>query len=92
MLVDLIRRRVTVSGQVQGVFFRTSCQAEALAVGVTGWVRNCSDGRVEAVLEGDPAAVERMVVWMRTGPPHARVGEVQATVEEPAGERGFTVR
>ena len=50
----MIRRRVVVSGQVQGVFFRDTCQRYAQAYGVTGWVRNCADGTVEAVFEGKP--------------------------------------
>ncbi len=53
---------------VQGVFFRDSCRKMAAAAGVTGWVRNRADGRVEAWLEGDRAAVERMVAWCRQGP------------------------
>ena len=88
----MIRRRVTVSGRVQGVFFRESCRREAQAAGVAGWVRNRSDGTVEAVLEGDPAAVERVLAWMRRGPSHARVSDVGAVPEEPGGERGFTIR
>jgi acylphosphatase len=88
----VIRRRVTVSGRVQGVFFRETCRREAKAAGVSGWVRNRSNGTVEAVLEGEPAAVERVVAWMRIGPSHAVVSDVEAVAEEPAGEHGFTVR
>ena len=87
-----VRRRVLVSGRVQGVWFRESCRAEALAAGVAGWVRNLSDGRVEAVLEGPPAAVERVVVWCRAGPRGARVDAVEVSVETPVGEAGFRVR
>ncbi|MFP5370805.1 MAG: acylphosphatase [Actinomycetes bacterium] len=88
----MIRRRVIVSGDVQGVFFRDTCRREALARGVAGWVRNRSDGSVEAVLEGDQQAVEAVAAWMRDGPPHASVTDVQVSEEQPAGERGFTVR
>ena len=88
----MIRRRVVVSGRVQGVFFRDSCQREAARAGVGGWVRNRPDGRVEAVFEGDDAAVERLVAWCRIGPPRADVDRVEVTEEEPAGERGFAVR
>lgn len=88
----MIRRRATVSGRVQGVFFRDSCRREALAAGVAGWVRNRSDGRVEAVLEGEPPAVERVLAWMRSGPPQASVGDVDVATEDPLGEHGFTVR
>jgi len=77
---------------VQGVFFRDSCRKLAAAAGVTGWVRNRPDGRVEAWFEGDRAAVERMVAWCRQGPPHARVTAVQVGTEAPAGETRFRVR
>lgn len=87
----MIRRHVTVSGHVQGVFFRETCRREARARGVAGWVRNNGDGTVEAVLEGEPEAVDKVLAWMRTGPASARVSGVQAQREEPVGERGFTV-
>ncbi|MGW0658002.1 acylphosphatase [Streptodolium elevatio] len=79
------RVRVVVSGRVQGVFFRATCATEADDAGVSGWVRNRADGRVEAVFEGRPAAVAQMVAWMRHGPPEARVDAVAVT-EEPAAE------
>jgi acylphosphatase len=85
------RRRVVVSGRVQGVFFRDSCQRAAADAGVTGWVRNRRDGAVEAVFEGDDVAVESMVSWCHNGPSHARVDQVEVTSEEPQGERGFRV-
>lgn len=88
----MIRRRVIVSGDVQGVFFRETCRREALARGLAGWVRNRADGTVEVVLEGEPGAVDQVLEWARTGPPHATVSDVQVQVEEPADERGFTVR
>ena len=87
-----IRRRVLVSGRVQGVFFRDSCQREAAAAGVAGWVRNTFDGRVEAVFEGDDAAVQRMVEWCRQGPRRADVDDVEVVEEQPARENGFRVR
>jgi acylphosphatase len=86
------RSRVFVSGRVQGVWFRESCRDQAVAVGVSGWVRNLHDGRVEAVLEGPSAAVERVVQWCREGPSRARVDEVEVQVEVPVGESGFHVR
>lgn len=88
----MIRRRVTVSGLVQGVFYRDTCRREARARGVAGWVRNSPDGTVEAVLEGEPAAVDHVLAWMRTGPPGAEVTGVRACAEEPSGERGFAIR
>jgi acylphosphatase len=85
------RKRVVVSGRVQGVFFRDSCQREALAAGLSGWVRNRPDGAVEAVFEGEPPAVEAMVTWCAHGPSRARVDQVEVTDEEPQGERSFRV-
>lgn len=86
------RKRVLVSGMVQGVFFRDTCRSEAQRAGVTGWVRNLDDGRVEAVFEGEPAAVERLVAWAHHGPPHASVRGVEVVDEEPEGLRRFEIR
>ena len=69
MSSERVRRRVTVHGRVQGVFFRDSARERAEAHGVAGWVRNCADGSVEAVVEGEPGAVERVIRFFRTGPP-----------------------
>ncbi len=88
----MIRRRVIVSGRVQGVWYRQSCYDQAVDAGVAGWVRNNDDGTVEAVLEGDADAVERVVAWMRSGPPGALVTRVELGDELPRGERGFRVR
>jgi acylphosphatase len=88
----LIRVRVIVTGRVQGVWFRDSCQQQARAEGLTGWVRNRSDGAVEAELEGPPAAVERVVAWCRSGPPRARVDAVATATVPLVGEPGFRVR
>jgi acylphosphatase len=86
------RRRVVVHGFVQGVFFRDTVRRRALEAGVTGWVRNNPDGSVEAVFEGDPTAVERLVTLCREGPRGARVDRVDALVEEPEGLGGFEIR
>ncbi len=88
----MIRRRVLVSGMVQGVFYRDTCRREAEQAGISGWVRNTADGRVEAAFEGDQLAVDRLVAWCRQGPPSGRVTGVEVHVEEPTGERGFEVR
>lgn len=85
-------RRVVVSGRVQGVFFRETCRGLALSAGVAGWVRNLPGGEVEAWFEGAADAVERLVEWCRTGPPHALVTSVDVSVEHVAGHRGFSVR
>jgi len=88
----MIRARVVVSGRVQGVWYRQSCRDVAVAAGVRGWVRNNRDGTVEAVLEGDPKAVEGVVAWMREGPDRATVSDLRRSDEEPAGEAAFDVR
>jgi acylphosphatase len=82
---------VIVHGRVQGVFFRDSMRERAYAHGVNGWVRNRRDGTVEAVLEGPPEAVERVVRFSETGPPQARVDHVEVREEEPEGLDGFVV-
>jgi acylphosphatase len=87
-----VRYRVSVSGRVQGVWYRQSCRREAAALGVAGWVRNNGDGTVEAVVEGEPGAVDRLLAWMRLGPPRARVAGVEVRAEPPQGEQGFRVR
>jgi acylphosphatase len=88
----VVRYRVIVAGRVQGVWYRQTCQREAAAAGVAGWVRNNDDGSVEAVLEGDAAAVERVLAWMKLGPPGAVVTNVDVRTESPDGETSFTVR
>ena len=87
----MIRRRVVARGRVQGVFFRDSTRTEARAAGVAGWVTNRSDGAVEAVFEGDEAAVNRMVEFTRGGPGHASVEDLEVHEEEPEGLSGFEV-
>ena len=87
----MIRRRVRVAGQVQGVFFRETCRREADGAGVAGWVKNRPDGKVEAAFEGPAEAVHRLVAWCRQGPPSARVSGVNVHEEAPQGERRFRV-
>jgi acylphosphatase len=87
-----IARRVVVTGQVQGVFFRDSTRREARRRGVSGWVRNRPDGAVEAVFEGDPDAVAELVLWCRDGPRHADVEDLRVEQAEPQGLTGFVVR
>jgi acylphosphatase len=91
-MADVERRRVTVHGEVQGVFFRDSTRDEAERRGVAGWVTNRSDGAVEAVFEGDPEAVAAMVSFCREGPSKADVSSVDEESEEPEGLDGFEVR
>jgi acylphosphatase len=87
-----IRRRLVVRGRVQGVFFRDSVRRLAERNGISGWVRNRPDGAVEAVFEGEPEAVERLVRFCREGPRGAEVQHVAVTDEEPGGLRAFKVR
>jgi acylphosphatase len=86
------RAHVWIAGRVQGVAFRAYTVDEASVRGVTGWVGNIPDGRVEAVFEGERAVVEAMIAWCRKGPPAARVSSVEVTWEEPTGEVGFGIR
>ena len=88
----MIRRRLVVSGRVQGVFYRASCQREARRLGVHGWARNLDDGRVEVVAEGTPAAVAALEAWCRQGPPRALVTSVVVADERPEGLEGFVTR
>ena len=90
--MSAVRRRAVVRGHVQGVFFRDSVRRLAERYGVTGWVANRRDGAVEAVFEGEPDAVERLIRFCREGPRGAGVHDVEVTEEEPAGEAGFSVR
>ncbi|ELZ82230.1 acylphosphatase [Haloferax larsenii JCM 13917] len=85
------RAHVYVSGHVQGVYYRATTRDTARDLGVDGWVKNLSDGRVEAVFEGPRDDVEEMVRWCHDGSPMASVSDVDVTYEEPQGETGFTV-
>ena len=87
-----VRRRVIVSGRVQGVFFRDACRRAAAAARLTGWVTNRPDGRVEACFEGDDDSVAHLVAWCRQGPPGAHVTSVEVVDEEPRGGAGFVIR
>ena len=87
----MTRARVRVRGRVQGVFFRMETGDRARSLGLSGWVRNCPDGTVEAVFEGDQTRVESMVDWCARGPVGAHVEGVDVKWEEPAGESGFAV-
>ncbi len=87
------RARVFVSGKVQGVFFRARLAERARELGVAGFVRNLSDGRVEAVMEGEEERVQQIIAWCHVGPPQARVDNVRVQWEDFEGEfQGFTVQ
>jgi acylphosphatase len=82
------RFHVHISGRVQGVFFRANTLKAARSLGLTGWVRNLPDGRVETVFEGEQTNADAMLAWCRTGTPPARVDQVED--EEENAEDGFT--
>jgi acylphosphatase len=83
---------VTVHGRVQGVGFRYAVERAARTRGVAGWVRNCRDGTVEAVFEGDAESVEALVRLCREGPRGAEVDRAEATEEDPEGLLRFEIR
>jgi acylphosphatase len=87
------RVQVIITGRVQGVGYRASCQREAAARGLTGWVRNRWDGAVEALFEGEAAAVDAMLMWCYEGPPMAYVSGVEISIPPDASsELWFRVR
>ena len=89
-----MRIHAFISGRVQGVWFRESTRQSAEKHGVSGWVRNLPDGRVEVWAEGEPPAVEAVIDFIREGPPHARVSGIEFE-EEPTSNivpAGFRVR
>jgi len=99
------RTHVFISGRVQGVWFRAHTREKAEELGISGWVRNLPDGRVEAVFEGEDEKVDEMVKWCHRGPkvdemvkwchrgpPLSRVEKVDVEYETPKGEKGFTIR
>jgi acylphosphatase len=86
------RRRVLVSGLVQDVWFRASTAKQAMLAGTHGWVRNLEDGRVEAVFEGSPSAVNEMIDFCSRGPELARVDQIEIIEESPENLEGFKIR
>ena len=87
------RVHLIITGRVQGVYFRQSTRSTALACGVSGWVRNRSDGTVEIVAEGPGDALENLVLWCSKGPEMAQVRSIERVDEEPVGlPEGFDVR
>lgn len=88
----MIRKRAIVNGTVQGVGFRWAAREQAQRLGVVGWARNRADGSVEAEVEGAPETVERMLAWLRQGPPGSAVTGVAVTDAAPEGDDGFRIR
>jgi len=89
---EVQRKRVRIHGRVQGVWFRGSTQQRARELGVSGWVRNCPDGSVEAVFEGRADAVAAALAFCADGPPAARVTRVDVDDEPAEGLRDFVQR
>ena len=88
-----VRAHVIIRGHVQGVFFRDSARRQARAHHLAGWVRNQPDGAVEAVFQGEQAAVEALIRWCHSGPPNAAVTDVAVTWEAPVpDEAPFRIR
>ena len=85
------RVHVYISGQVQGVGFRWYCRDEAIRRRLAGYVKNMTDGRVEAVFEGEPSAVDGMIEWCKTGPDWAKVDGIESWEERPAGDQKFVI-
>ena len=88
----MIARRLSIQGRVQGVGFRESMVAAARAAGVAGWVRNCADGSVEALVQGESVAVDAVIAWSRKGPPAARVDGVDVRDADCGPGGGFELR
>jgi len=88
-----VRAHVLISGRVQGVLFRSETQDDAVRQGLTGWVRNLPDGRVEAVFEGEKDRVDALIEFCRQGPPGAKVTRVEVTWGDYIGEfKSFSIR
>lgn len=89
---ELTRVHLWIAGRVQGVFFRATTSAEARARGLTGWVRNAADGRVEAEVQGVPSAVDEFIDECRAGPFLATVTDIDVEpIDVVAGEGRFEV-
>lgn len=88
-----VSAHIFIHGHVQGVSFRANLWREAKKHGITGWVRNLKDGRMEAVLQGEEDKVEEVIKWCRRGPPAAKVEKVEVAYEEgPENHTRFDIR
>jgi acylphosphatase len=88
----MIRYKINVKGKVQGVFYRSSTQAKAKELGLSGWVQNKEDGSVLIEAEGEEQKLQKLVEWCRQGPGAAVVNDVEYKEIEPQGKNGFEVR
>jgi acylphosphatase len=80
------RVHVVISGRVQGVWFRASTRDKAQQLGLTGWVKNTSEGNVEAVFEGEGKLIDEMLDWCHHGPPLAQVENVEVKKQRPSSD------
>lgn len=88
-----VQARLLISGVVQGVGYRYSCRREGIGLGVTGWVRNLPDGRVEALIQGSQTQVDALIKWCYRGPEEARVSNIEVTFESISEQfRDFGIR
>ncbi|WP_155263930.1 acylphosphatase [Sphingomonas segetis] len=87
-----VARHIRVTGRVQGVFYRAWAQGQARELGVSGWIRNCPDGSVEAHLGGEEDCVDRMIQRMRQGPSNAQVDDVEVEEAAPENPGRFELR
>jgi len=84
---------VVISGRVQGVWFRANTKQKAEQLGVTGWVKNTADGKVEAIFEGDKKHIQEMIDWCHQGPPSAQIEQVEITEQSLSnGFDGFSIK
>lgn len=81
--MSVVAKHLRIYGIVQGVFYRESMRQAAEQLGITGWVRNRSDGSVEAFVQGDLEDIEDLLAWARTGPPRARVDNIVVDAASP---------
>jgi acylphosphatase len=88
----MIARHLVIRGRVQGVGFRFYMRAEAVRLGVAGWVRNRSDGSVEALVQGEEGSVDRLIAWTRRGPSSAKVTDVEIEERTPDTLEDFSTR
>jgi len=90
--VEIVARRLSIHGRVQGVWYRASAQTEASRLGLRGWVRNRHDGSVEALVIGIQAAIADFIDWAQVGPPKAQVLRIEISVADEEPTDGFEQR
>jgi acylphosphatase len=91
--MEIARLHIVIEGVVQGVFFRAGTKGKSCKLGLTGWVKNCPDGIVVAVFEGDIDKIDQIVEWCKKGPPGAVVRNTETIWEQPTGDYdSFTIK